>query len=248
MSFDNPFNNPNAGPGAFKPQFRPSSKLKRFVCVDPTRAGEQRNQYPVPLNTRFIWDTRVIFHGFARMVKGHYAETLAPLGMPEPELPSNADPAEWQPVAKSQVWVDAFDERPGSLRQMSITGIIAMNAMAATYKLFGFHKEAQQGQLGVFAVHEFTDVETSYGIFGAPMLELVGFADRDDNLFGPPLIPPPSPILGTSYVAPPQLASSGDNDNTPPPAPVRATPETKPVDDPLRRFRPVPAGTGRRPY
>jgi hypothetical protein len=254
--FVNPFTNPNAS-GGFKPQLKAAARLKCFVIVNPTRAGEARSEHPVPAGTTFIWDTRVILVGFARLVKGRYAELLVPLGQPEPELPPNSDPAEWVPMTKSQVWLDGFAGHPASLRVLSLTGIIAMNAMAALLKQLSFRQEIQRGQLAVLKIHEFDDVETANGVFGAPVCEPIGFVERDEGMFGPPLIAPPPPMLRAAPAAP-QIPSPSNDGSTPSTASAPSVPQVRPpaasapvaprVPDPLARFRPVPAGAGRRPF
>jgi hypothetical protein len=248
--FVNPFTNPNAS-GGFRPQLKVAARLKCFVIVNPTRAGEARVEHPVPTGTNFIWDTLWIETGFARPVKGRYAETLVPLGFPDPPLPPNSDPAEWVPMTKSQVWLDGFEGHPAALRVLSLTGIIAMNAMAGLLKQLSFRQEIQRGQLPVLRIAGFEDVETVNGIFGAPILELIGFVKRNEDTFGPPLIAPPAPMLCASHAAP-QIPSPSNDGSTPSTASAPSVPQVPPpaasapvvpqVPDPLARFRPAPAG------
>ncbi|MFL5255182.1 MAG: hypothetical protein ACJ8AI_20260 [Rhodopila sp.] len=211
---------------------------------DPGPAGSARIDVPVPNGTCIVWDTRTVWAGQARLIKGRYGEQLAPLGAPEPALPPGSDPNEWQPITVSQAWLGSFGEHPAALRRMTLTGRIVMNAMASLYHILGYCNEIQLGQLAVLEIHEFHDVETAYGVFGAPVLEVVGFVDRDEDLFGPPLIAAPSPILGTAPAAPQQISAPAAS----PEPPVVETVKP-PASDPLVRFRPAASkGGSRTPY
>jgi hypothetical protein len=232
MPFDNPFLDPNAT-RIFQPQLRPAPKRFGFVAVDPTDPGEPRSELLVTPGTKLIWDILSIQTGFFRPIAGRYAEALSPLHLPDPPLPSGADPTEWKPLTKSLCWLDAFNGCPAGLRELSISGQISLNAMASLYRLLSFRSEIQSGELPVLEIRPCQAYENSYGKFGIPMLEPVGSVPRDENLFGPILTPPPPPIIGSQRPAPP-LPSADDK---PGPKPE------KPMHDPLASLKPA-----RKPY
>ena len=226
--------------GVFRPRIQPASKQYAFLLTD----SRDEPSYKAPIGTQAIWDILFITAGFARPVKGRYADVRVPYGAPEPSLPAGSDPEEFQPAMWSQMWVDGVQGRPAMLRELSMLGqIISLNAFHSLYTTISFKKEAQLGQLPVLRIHEFTPVDTAkFGTFGCPVLELVGFTDRDEDIFGPALIPPPSPMLPSSAIRPAQLANDNDGIGV---SATATTPASKPANDPLAAFRPVSA---KQPY
>jgi hypothetical protein len=239
----NPFVNPSAGPGGFKPSIRIDAVRGRWICIDPTGPGEPRNPVPVPVGTHLILDAGMILFG-AVVFTPKFKELLAPLGAKEPVLPANAENEGWQAATRTQCLVEGF-----GLRALLITGTIALNAMSQIHQLFTYRREAQEGRLAVYRIREFVPVTVSYGVFHAPVLELIDFVDRNIEIFGPRITPPPPPILGGS-IPPKQLRSTGNgaapqvaaNDPEPPAANDPAPPEA----DPFAAYRPV--GGGKKPY
>jgi hypothetical protein len=208
--------------------------------VDPTDPGEEPGEHRVPVGTKFVWDTCSIRTGFHRPVKGRYLELLTPLHLPDPELPPNSNPAELKVLTKSQVWIDGFDGLEAALRELSITGPLALNAMARLYHDLGFYREMQEGLIPVLEICECAPYENGYGKFGVPVLKLVGWVPRDADLFGPIITPPPSPIVGGPRPKPQVTDEVPPSDSKPKPSAAAADepeqPSTK--DDPLESFRP----------
>lgn len=250
LPFRNPFTNPDSA-GPFRDAMRYASKQGMFVTVSRTQQGFVEK--PVPVGTRFVLNNLHTQTGFVRMVKGRYARRLVPLGQPEPELPPGDDLAEWQPTTVMMVWLDATPDAPAGIRELSLTGIISLNAFANTFKMLAYKREIQAGMLPVLEVHPSYDVETSYGVFGAPVVEVVGFIDYDEATFGAPICKPPPPILAGGAAAPRLSNDNGsagtdigvEAANTPVPT-AAMTPAPKPANDPLARFR--PAGAGKTAY
>jgi hypothetical protein len=220
---------------------RPAAKERQFRCYDPSgRPGDPRDEFALPVGHHLIWDIRCLADGRARMKKGAYAEWVSPLGQPEPPLPPGVDPSELQPITVSQAWVDGLPDRPAALRRMSISGVICLNAMATLYQMAGYKREAQEGLLPVLEIHPFQDVETSYGVFGAPVMEIIGWIERNTDIFGPANIAAPVPVIGGSQPAP-QIEPPAADPQPAEPVPVTAAS----AKDPLAKFRPVP---GKKPY
>lgn len=239
MALDNPFTSSDAG-GLFRDSFRFASKQGGFITVSRTGAGFAEK--PVPAGTHFIWNVLNMQSGFVRMVKGRYARRVAPHGQPEPQLPAGEDANDWQAITVTMVWLAATENNKAGIFELGITGKIALNGFANLYKLLSYKQEIQTGKLPVLEIHPSYDVETAYGTFSAPVCEVVGFIDYDVDTFGQPICRPPSPMLAGTVPAP-QIASA--NDETPVATSV-ATPEVKPANDPLARFR--PAAAGKKPY
>jgi hypothetical protein len=245
----NPFADPAASSGVFRPQLKPAPKENCFVCVDPGPGDD----YPVPTGTCFIWDTLSIMTGIHRPVKGRYAKLLIPLGAPDPEPPRDGgDPNEWKIITESQVWLGGFDGRPPSLRVLSVTGELALNALSGLYRNLTYKREMQAGMIPVIRICDCAPYENSYGRFGIPVVEPFDFIVRDDDMFDMAIIRPPLPILG-GPAAPPKLSNDNGGAAVNPPAndPVAAPAAVPPAapaasDDPLARYR--PAGSGRKPY
>jgi hypothetical protein len=220
----------------FLPQMRPAPKSNCFVCVDPTDPGEARSEVPIPVGTQFIWDTCSIQTGYHRPVKGRYVRLLVPRHLPDPELPPGADPNEFKPITVSFVWLDSFGDHPAALREFVLANTLAPNALARLYRDLSFHAEMQRGLIPVLEILECQPYENGYGRFGIPRVKLIGWVERDADLFGPIITPPPSPILSgpppTPQIMPPKAPPAAA---TPEPA---NDPSPEPVNDPLARFRP----------
>lgn len=230
--------------GMFRPQIKPAPREMCFQILDD-RATMPR---VVPPGTILVWDVQSIAVGFVRPVKGRYSEVFVPLGHPEPALPEGSDPKEWQPALTSGMYVDAINGIPAKLRELRIVGAITpLNVFHRLYTIVSYKREAQEGRLPVLLVREEVDsYENSYGTFGLPVLEILNWMDRDEDLFGPAIIRPPSPVLPPA-AARAQLPNANDNGGSTPvvaPATTPAT-EAKPANDRLAGFRPV---AGKTPY
>jgi hypothetical protein len=224
----------------FKPSLQPRPKLRIWETTDKSGADVVKRTYPFESN--LILDTLHIQHGFKRPIKGRYAEVLVPFDRPEPRLPEGADPKEWVPFTVFGCWTDAFEGVPATLRRLICEGEIVSYWLAGLYQMLGYRKEVQAGQLAVLKLHPFQPQNTDYGEMGRPVAEEIGFIDRDTDIFGPPLIRPPAPILGgpdpTSQLASPDSA-------VPPEAVATVVTAKQPANDPLARFRPA---AERNPY
>lgn len=255
--FRNPFTNPDSS-GPFRDALRYASKQGVFVTVSRTQSGFVES--PVPVGTRFIWNVLHHQDGIVRMVKGRYKRLLAPHGHPEPQVPAGDDPSEYQPTSVWMVWLDATPDTPAGIREFSLTGIIALNAFSSLFTMLSYKKEIQTGMLPVLEIHESDAVENNYGTFGAPVCEVVGFVDYDDDVFGSPICRPPAPMLSSSAPVPRIAANDEANDagsgsrsngggssaDTSVLPPAKPTEVPKPANDPLMRFK--PSGTDRKPY
>jgi hypothetical protein len=236
-----------AGSYGFRPQLRPRPKSNDWGGVNPTDPGEPRDEFLVPVGTRFIWDICSLQTGIHRPIAGRYRKLLTPLHMPDPEVPPGDDPSEYKELTTSLVWLDAFDGHPAALRELVISGPIALIAMANYYRQLGFHAEIQRGELGVMEIRPCSTYRNGFGQFGPPVIETRGFTPRDFDLFGPILTPPPSPILG-GPAPKPQLTPPDDKAHPGSAHPAFAPePEPEPVrEDPLARFKPV--GASKKPF
>jgi hypothetical protein len=220
--FGNPFLDPVGGYG-FRPQLRPAPKSFGWTIVDPVDQGEPRSEHLVPPHTKFIYDTCSIQTGNHRPVAGHYRRLMSPLHLPDPELPLGDDPADYKPLTVGLVWLEAFKDHPAALRELVISGPIALLALAQFHRRLAFHTEIQQGEAAVVEILECSTFKNGYGSFGRPEVGLIGFVPRDADLFGPAVTPPPPPII--SGPAPTQRLPSPDD------RPEPAQP------DPLAKFK-----------
>jgi hypothetical protein len=234
----------------FKPSLQPRPKRKLWEATDKVGADIVKRTYPIGSN--IILDTLNIQHGFKLPIKGRYAEVLVPFDEPEPELPEGSDPAEWKPFTVFGCWTDAFDDVPAMLRQFICEGEIVSYWLAALYQTLSYRKEIQAGQIAVLKLHPFQPQATDYGEMGRPVAEVIGLTDRSNDIFGPPIIRPPTPVIRGPAPMPQLVSPENPLPEVAPPeaappeaaAPIAQVAE-QPVNDPLARFRPA---AGRSPY
>jgi hypothetical protein len=171
--------------------------------------------------------------------KPKYVEFSVPMGCGTPQVPPGFDTTgvQLQVATKLQLCFDG----PIGLRMATLTSEIALNSLAAVWLQLSFMAEIQQGKIALGRIKTPPGVPTDYGIYHGPLLELVECIDRDQDLLGPRITPPPPPILPRAAQRP-QLGGAG----------VEATPVTEPepgatgASDVFASFR--PAGVPRKPY
>jgi hypothetical protein len=261
--FDNPFLSDTPLGGSYQPSLRLDAKRGELYTVDLGGPGEDPRRATVSIGTLIIIDFGCALLGGV-IFKPKFTERLVPLGAAMPAFPDNEP---WQMATRLQVVVDGH----GGLRTWLITGKIITRRMAQLRILCGYRLEAAQGQIPVYKLTGFAPAETEYGTFYTPILELVGFTDRDEGTYGPRLVSPPPPILAASAVPPalpeptdPNAAHEAptvsDQLQTPAASPetpgATAGPAAQPTSrseppkappspsgpDPFAAYRPVPAG------
>jgi hypothetical protein len=228
-TFDNPF---EGGGASNLPLAKVDTVRGALVCAMAT-PGQARQWQKVPIGTRLILDWGVRFFGgisFSPTVVEHVVLD----GMPAPEIPQ--DGRDWQPVIKVPV---AIEDR--GLFMGSFTGKISQNRIRPLLQLFGLCPEAQRGMLQEYVLRPFEPIVLEKGNFFALVLQPEGWVERDPDLFGPRLVPPPPPFVG-GPATPPKLSNgnSGAAANDPKPMVPSA------ANDPVGRYQ--PAGANRKPY
>jgi hypothetical protein len=251
-TFGNPF---EGGTASNLPLAKIDSIRGALICSVAASPGQPRQWQTVPLGARVVLDWGVRFYGgisFSPSV----SEIVVLDGHPPPEIPQ--DGREYQPVIKLPVLIEA-----NGLFMASFTGKISQNRVRSLRQLFELCAEAQRGLLTEYVLQSFDPITLEKGTFYGLMLQPDGWVGRDPDVFGPRLIPPPPPFVGSGS-APAQLPRPNGgggaaepvppapaNDPTPPP---KAAPANDPVPPkaapaaantgPLARYRP----TGRQPY
>jgi hypothetical protein len=189
----NPFNNPNAG--AQRSYVKWEAKTGVLACVDPNEGGTRNEVQP---GTQVIFDNGATCCGHVRF--SQYAEFLAPRGQPEPQVPD--DVVDARLATKLMVVVQGH----GGLRPWVVTGDIALIQMSNFCRLAELRPEAALGQIPIAIFRGKIPRPTANGLFFAPVFELIDFIDRDENFFGPRIVPPPPQRVETMPPAP-QIAA-----------------------------------------
>jgi hypothetical protein len=122
--------------------------------------------------------------------------------MLEPEAPADIPAADLRMATKLMVVVQGF----GGLRPWLCTGDILLIRAASFCRLAELRPEAALGQIPSFLFRGKTPTPTANGLFFAPVFELIDFIDRDEDFFGPRIVPPPPQRVETMPPAP-QIAA-----------------------------------------
>jgi hypothetical protein len=195
---------------------------------------------------RMLFDIGAYFDG-AIAFQPKVMEVRVPRGSPPPDLPPGTEGWDWQPAS----WVQVLFATSG-LRRLRITGKIFLNWAEALWLLLRHYPEVQNGQIPelLFAVPE--NVPTDFGVFMKPDARPDSFFDRDPDIFGPRIVPPPPPRIGGAGGAPVALPLSTDADAAPEPVKPTAADtrlshalsraraaEAEKQADPMARYRPA---------
>jgi hypothetical protein len=111
-----------------------------------------------------------------------------------------------------------------SLAQWTLGGVIAQNAIYTIFTLFQHSAEAIAGKIPVCRLRPSRQIAVASRngeTHLAPVLEIVGWVERDEGRFGPRSVPAPLPILPAAAVAEPLPAPETTAE---PPQPVIASP------------------------
>jgi hypothetical protein len=206
-----------------------------LLCSAAT-PGQPRQWQTAPVGTRLVIDWGMRFYGgisFSPTVVEHVVLD----GMPAPEIP--ADGRDYQPIIKLPVLIE-----DRGLFMGSFTGKISQNRVRPLLQLFNLCPEAQKGLLQEYVLHPFEPIVLEKGTFYALVLQPEGWIERDPDLFGPRLIPPPPPFV--SGPAPIPKLSSGNGSAAAPAANDPVSPAPPAANDRLSRYQ--PAGVNRKPY
>jgi hypothetical protein len=222
----------------------------RFYCFDPTvrpSDGSPAGRRYLDLGLHWALD---IGHHLAGAIafKPRVLEVKVPYGAPPPALPPGTETYEWQMAEWMQVLIEGIGRR-----RMRITGTGFLNVITGLIQYWGFIKEVQEGKIPSGISHEPTPFSTDYGDYFAPVWETTEYLDRDVDVLGPRIVPPPPPFISGG----PSAQSLPPPANDPVPEPVKlpepkaaepevkvAQPETSASTDPLERYRP----SGRKPF
>jgi hypothetical protein len=135
-------------------------------------------------------------------------------------LPVQAQPEDdYVFVARVPTYLQQF-----GLAQWTIGGSIAQGAVFDIYRQFQYAREAAEGKLQVCRLRPSrqTPIASRNGeLHPVPVLEIVGWVERDEGKFGPRSVPAPLPILPAAAAAAPLPAPETA---AAPPQPVIASP------------------------
>jgi hypothetical protein len=140
---------------------------------------------------------------------------LAPMHHPVPAQPAG----DYVSVARIPVFLQTF-----GLSQWTLGGIIAQERVFGVYRVFQSAREATEGKLPVCRVQPSQQIAIASRngeLHPAPVLEIVGWVERDEGKFGPRSVPAPLPILPMAAAAAPLPAPETTAE---PPQPAIASP------------------------
>lgn len=184
----------NSG-GDFDPYLSFNAKAGRWYSK-PEGGGEQ---YEVT-NMTAVFDFPNIKTGWFA-----FAEGSAPEKVFDPSL-TQAAPKPANDRAKRGFEVKVFSEKNiGGVREFSSTAGVAIEAINAVYDAWENAAESKDGKLPVIKCRSVTPVKTKHGTNYAPVLEIVSWVDRPEELAGsndnPAAASKPQPTGG--HVPPP---------------------------------------------
>jgi hypothetical protein len=142
----------------------------------------------VPLGTKVALDFGAIEWGWLQF-RPFDDQFLVPLCHPIPPQPEGD--------YTRAVRLPALLEKYG-LAQWTAAGIITQNALFSVHVIFQRSAEAAQGQIPIVALRPSRQISIASRngeVHTSPVLELVGWADRKDEVFGPRLVPPPIAVI-----------------------------------------------------
>jgi hypothetical protein len=117
-------------------------------------------------------------------------------------LPVQAQPgSDYVFVARVPVFLQQF-----GLAQWTIGGSIAQNTVIDIYRQFQYAREAAEGKLQVCRLRPSRQIAIASRngeLHYAPVLEIIGWVEREEGKFGPRIVPPPLPILPAAAAAAP---------------------------------------------
>jgi hypothetical protein len=122
---------------------------------------------------------------------------LAPMHHPVPAQPEG----DYAFVARIPVFLQTF-----ALAQWTLGGIIAQERVFGVYRVFQSAREASEGRLPVCRLQPSQQIAIASRngeLHPAPVLEIVGWVERDEGKFGPRIVPPPLPLLSAAAAAAP---------------------------------------------
>jgi hypothetical protein len=242
MPLDNPWDDLDSPADSSTPKADINTRDGKLLVTDPGSGGRGFVATEVPTDTMIAVDFGWIMLG-SEQFQPRYRSHFAPLGAPAPQLPGGEI---WAPSTRIQVWVNGH----GGLRVLRVRGRIHLGRFKTLYQLFGYRPEAQTGKIPVYQFNGFEDISTDYGIYKAILLEQVDYIERDEEFFGPRLIPPPSPILvsgprmpmlppATSAEQPPERPSTPQSAVSQTPTPPAEAPAQS-ERSPFAAFKPIP--------
>lgn len=188
---------------------------------------------------------------------GKYKEFMFPRG----EAMNIPDHPDLKAATKLPVVVEGLDDNK---RVWLVTGQILLNATSDAVRLASFKREACEGQIPMYRYTGSKTISTNYGDFFAPILQLVGFVERDEAFWGPRTVAPPTAMLSAAeaarkieqaalapapqpVVSPVAAAEPEPPPPSPAPKPAIAAKKTVPWNGPTKA-RAAPAPTPAQPW
>jgi hypothetical protein len=232
---DNPFDDLNSTEDSLLPRVDILTKEGRLVTVDAGGTSVAN----VSTGALLALDTG---HGVLgrEQFKPRYRSVFTPIGTQLPPPPTGE---EWSPTTRFQIQIDGLD----GIRVLRIRGQIQLRRFKAAVQRYNYRPEAAAGKIPLFRFLGFDQVSTDFGVYYGILLEYVGATDRDEDVFGPRIVPPPLPILPTTPR--PQMLPPAADAVEAPAEPETSTPQPKvegtpavastPTKDLFSAFRPV---------
>jgi hypothetical protein len=142
---------------------------------------------PIPFLTQCVLDYLRLCRGPMRW-NPRDVQLMVPIGFQIPELPG----PEYRDGMAIPILFEGFP-----LAKFTSTSAYVNTALFAVHLAYTFAAEAQAGQLPIYAIEQGEPIwNAAYNQhYYAPKLKLIGWTDRNPDVFGPPLVRPPSPML-----------------------------------------------------
>jgi hypothetical protein len=142
---------------------------------------------PIPFLTQCVLDYLRLCRGPMRW-NPRDVQFMVPIGFQIPELPG----PEYRDGMAIPILFEGFP-----LAKFTSTSAYVNTALFAAHLAYTFAAEAQAGQLPICAIEQGEPIwNAAYNQhYYAPKLKLIGWTDRNPDVFGPPLVRPPSPML-----------------------------------------------------
>ena len=188
-----------------------------YSYVVSTRAEDGKfvaKHTSVPYGSMAVLDFGAAERGWL-LYKPYDDSHLAALHLPVQEQPEGG----YVFVARVPVFLQQF-----GLAQWTISGSIAQGAIFNIYRQFQYAREAAAGKLQACRLRPSrqTPIASRNGeLHPVPVLEIVGWVERDEGKFGPRSVPAPLPILPAAAAAAPLPAPETTAE---PPQPAIASP------------------------
>jgi hypothetical protein len=113
------------------------------------------------------------------------------------EMPEPPDDGDYVLVVRLPVLLQG----PFDLAQWTLGGTIGQNSLLTVYRMFEYAAEAAAGKIQVCRLRPSQQIAIASRageMHNKPIVEVVGWIDRDERRFGPRTVPPPLPLVSAA--------------------------------------------------